>query len=131
MDAKQFAWMYLINEGRANVEPSYYGGYEAIDKNVPSVKKDYVNSFNDTFLKMIKNVGINWDKTRSPAANTFSLFSDTFHDPDEKEFLVGKLVLKDGYVQNWVGEPPVSSIFEMMANIDRYKADFKTLCGET
>lgn len=130
MDAKQFAWMYLISNGRANVEPSFYGGTDVVDSNV-SGKKDktgyYRFTYEEAFLDQIKSVGVDWDKTKAPKGKMYSEFTDTFHKPNEVEYLVGILSLKDGAEQFWMAKPLISNVFEQMTNIDVFKSKFKEL----
>lgn len=130
MDAKQFAWAYLISLGQANVEPSYYGGTDVVDDEVVG-KKDpnaYTRyTYEEAFLNKIKAVGVNWTKTQAPKSSMYSEFEGTFCDPSEKEYLTGTLILKDGSKQFWMADKLVANVFDIMADIDSLKAKFKEL----
>lgn len=130
MDAKQFAWAYLISLGQANVEPSFYGGTDVVDDEVVG-KKDpnaYTRyTYEEVFLNKIKAVGIDWVKTKAPKSSMYSEFEGTFCDPSEKEYLVGTLILKDGSEQFWMSDSLMTNVFEAMADIDKFKATFKEL----
>lgn len=128
MDAKQFAWVYLLENGIAGFERSYYGGLELIDKRLtPMVKHtfldmDDLDASKDFYLKEIKEYGINWDKTVAPISNMISEFVDSFSDAKETEYLKGTLVLANGAKQYWTAEKlEISNIFDMMASIDEFK----------
>lgn len=134
MDAKQFAWMYMFEYGKANVLPSFYGGLEVVDNTVKGISK--TNSwferyaYESVFLAAIKQYGIDWSKTQAPESDSFSQFTDTFNDPEYKEFLTGKVVLNNGATQSWMAEPPVNNVFEMMAQLDVFKKKFQELDGD-
>lgn len=130
MNAKQFAWAYMVMHGRANVKPSFYGGEESVDKDVQWVKKNYCKDFNPAFIQMIKEVGVDWDKTGAPHNERTSVFTDTFHDPDDKEYVQGILVLKNGYRQTWMSDTLTSDVFEIMANADLLKKSFAEIFKE-
>lgn len=129
MDAKQFAWAYLISLGQANVEPSYYGGTDVVDSEVVGKKSKggYHFSFEEAFLDKIKAIGVDWTKTKAPKSSMYSEFEGTFCDPSEKEYLTGTLILKDGSEQFWMANKLVVNVFDIMADIDSLKAKFKEL----
>lgn len=120
----------MLEAGIANKTPSYYGGYDAVDKTAQGEKNIYSYTYNTSFMRMIKEVGIDWDKTNAPVSESFSMFTDTFHEPERKEYLIGALVLKNGYMQHWCAEPQVTNVFDAMANIEKYQTMFAELCGE-
>lgn len=131
MDAKQFAWMYLISKGTANKTPSFYGGDDVVDTSYKGVTAKYsIVRFEDEFIEAIKAVGIDWNKTKAPKARNYNQFVSTFHDSESKEYLEGTLVLLDGTTQFWCAEPLILDVFEMMATIDTYKQEFTLLMGD-
>ena len=48
------------------------------------------------FKSKLKTVGVDWDKTEEPISSLESAFTDTFHESESVETLVGVIVLKDG-----------------------------------
>lgn len=120
MDAKQFAWLYLIENGYAGVEPSYYGGWDLINSNSASVYSiDKMFSLKEEFLKKIREVGVNWDKTLEPESDSVCTFQGTFCDSKQKEYLTGKLVLKNGESVVWYADAiEITNVFQMMAEVD-------------
>lgn len=135
MDAKQFAWLYLVENGLAGRQPSYYGGSTVVDERVK--KSKYMDIFTGAekthalYMKEIKEHGVDWKKTLAPESDAVSLFSDTFHDPTKKEVIFGELVLKNGLGQSWYAEAlEVSDVFEMMAKANEAMGRFYSLFGE-
>jgi len=134
MDAKQFAWLYLVEQGMAGRTPSYYGGFEIDDKSKKRCKgvvsdTYYWNAGTDPlreqFFKEIREHGVDWDKTEPPQSETHSQFTDTFHDPTYKEYLEGVLVLNNGIKQPWCGEAlEVTNVFDMMAAVSTSEERF-------
>ena len=134
MNAKQFAWLYLVDQGAANARPSFYGGMRADNENAPygtSLAKSEYKEWRTQYTKRILDIGMDWDKTAEPIGRSYSQFDGTFADPSEVEHLVGKLVLKDGSTQQWIAAAPMGNVFQMMANFDAMKAKFTTLFGNT
>lgn len=143
MDAKQFAWLYLVENGYANCRPSYYGGWDEVDPDddtpwyarkravsLSAYGKDF-DARQTNALKIVKEVGVDWNKTQAPRSDMVSQFTDTFHDPDEKEFLEGTLVLKNGKKQFWCGEAlQVTNVFDMMAAVHEAPDRFKEVFGD-
>jgi hypothetical protein len=134
MNAKQFAWAYLVKNGMANMSPSYYGGYDPVDPNAPGMKKgrNYTNDWwNEAFLSKIKTVGVNWVITAAPDSDSVARFAGTFAEScDYEEVIQGTLVLKDGTKQYWCAEAlEVSNVFETMANMDELKNFFAETFG--
>lgn len=125
MNAKQFAWLYLVEQGMAGRTPSFYGGYEvdsdSRDRCGVKVSDTYFWSdgpdpLRSQFFKEIREHGVDWNKTRAPHSKTHSQFTDTFHDPIYKEYLEGTLVLNNGIKQPWCGQAlEVTNVFDMMA----------------
>jgi hypothetical protein len=131
MDAKQFAWTYMVAMGTANATPSYYGGWDPVDKKIKTSRGHHgITSYHDAFLKMIREIGVDWDKTDVPMTDTHAQFEGTFADSSTKEYLDGCLVLKNGYEQHWIAEPYISNVFEIMADIDNFKQKFYDYFGE-
>lgn len=121
MDSKQFAWFYLIENGQAGLQPSYYGGYSAVSSlkkefAAMSWDKQYSNPFKERFLANIKTYGVDWEKTSAPESTLVNRFQGTFCDSKQEEMIEGTLVLRNGQTQYWSGEKiEVSNVFEMMA----------------
>jgi hypothetical protein len=132
MDSKQFAWLYLIEHGLAEVKHSYYGGYDHVH-NSPYSKLsiwDYKNleKIVDASKAKIKEVGVNWNKTFAPETERHSIFNGTCNDAGETEKLEGILVLNDDTKQFWMADKlEVSNVFEMMAQITDAKERFDLL----
>ena len=129
MNAKQFAWAYLIKNGAAGVTPSLYGGLESQDldeyseeleewfnKNKWSLSK--TDRIREAFLKDIKKIGVSWEQTKPPVNEEFSIFVSTFADSyDVEEKIAGYLILNDGRKQYWCADQiEVSNVFEIMAD---------------
>ena len=120
MNAKQFAWLYLIENGFTGVRPSYYGGWDLLNSNSASIYP-VQNMFDmrDQAKTKIKGTGVDWSKTRAPESDSQDIFQGTFCDNKSKEFLTGKLVLKNGETQEWWAEAiDITNVFEMMAEAD-------------
>lgn len=138
MDAKQFAWLYLVQNGYAGMLPSYYGGYDTCDERVKefekfkySMKYPAHKRIEEKYLEEIKEHGVDWKATRAPKSDSYSSFTDTFHDPETKECLRGVLVLKNGLKQTWCSEPiAVTNVFEMMAMVHEAEGKFHELFKE-
>ena len=138
MDSTQFAWLYMVEHGKAGVRSSYYGGYDACDKQSQGmVKRDIVyqedvEAIRAAYLAAVKRVGVDWKKTCSPDSDIVSSFAGTFaEEHDRKEVLKGKLFLKNGVVQTWEADAlEVSNVFVMMAEADAAKERFKKVFGE-
>jgi hypothetical protein len=136
MNAKQYAWIYMIDAGCANKQPSYYGGWVPTDGEAPGGKprKEFPNSkvldWDESYAEQIRKIGVNWEATQSPHGRSFSEFQGTFCDPGSKEYLTGTLVLNDGTKQKWIADTLVTNALDMMANIDKLQSKFKDLFGE-
>ena len=130
MDAKQFSWAYLIDRGMANLQPSYYGGYEAVDKKFPKDAKrpgDWTDRYDDNALRMIKQHGVNWNKTLAPESESHSQFQGTFCDSTQEDFLEGVLVLNGGQKIHYMAEPLTADVFQLMAEVDEFKAKYEEI----
>lgn len=131
MDSKQFAWMYLIEHGTAGGKPSYYGGVEIKDKQAKTIKGDYFKvheNIKKEYLKEIKRVGVDWQKTAAPVNDSLNMFTGTFSEPEKREYIWGELVLNNRTVQTWsVDALEVTNVFDMMAEVDEVKKRFKCI----
>lgn len=131
MNSKQFAWQYLIENGSAGVTSSYYGGYDLVDKRMKYLDTgwDY-RPIKVHYLKEIKDLGVDWNKTRAPVSELMSQFRGTFNDSSETEYLVGTLILTNGEKQSWIAESiKITNVFGMMAELGKSKERFKEIFG--
>jgi len=134
MNSKQFAWLYLIENGVAGCRPSYYGGHELSDKRMSSVYRDFdctsLEAIKQIYLKELKEIGVDWDKTDAPDSNMVSQFAGTFSEADKNEMLSGKIVLKNGETQTWIGDNiKVTNVFDMMASVSEGHIKFGEIFG--
>lgn len=140
MNSKQFAWLYVVENGIAGKKPSFYGGYKYdeetrvrfpnVDKNSWIYPPD--TTVHDTFIKDLKTIGVDWEKTKPPTSSFVSEFNGTFNEASTKEYLEGIIILKDGSKQNWIADKlEVSNAFDMMEQVSeaglKYEKIFKTL----
>lgn len=131
MNATQFAWLYLVENGMAGVERSYYGGLDIKDKRMKSKQFECGKGFRNEYMAEIQEHGVNWGKTISPISNIISQFQGTFRDSSLEEILEGTLVLNNGVTQSWFADAiPVMNVFEMMANVSSGETKFKEIFGE-
>lgn len=130
MNAKKFAWVYLIQNGYAGCKFNYYGGWEIIDEEAKAIfasdrSFNVYTKINDHYVKQIAIHGVNWEKTKEPQSDI------TYDDGNKTEIINGKLVLNNGIVQHWVAPNiEVANVFEMMANVDESIKQFKIIFGE-
>jgi len=135
MNAKQFAWLYLVENGVPFQKPSYYGGFELVSE-IPNYKYDRFDYTGQTKIvgiakDLIKKYGVNWDKTQAPKQKRYYSFQGTFNDSGEDEYLEGTLVLNNNQEIFWCGETiEVTNVFEQMANVSEAPAKFKDIFGE-
>jgi hypothetical protein len=127
MNAKQFAWMYLLKFGQYNVKPSYYGGYEVHNggRMSPSPTYDQMVISKKVAIGDLREFGVDWERTKAPSSDYYYEFQGTFCDASQTEYLSGTIFLKDGSEQFWCGEPPIDNVFAMMENIDIFKTEFE------
>jgi len=91
----KFVWAHMIERGKLTTgEWSYYGG--DWESSPSTWKWEEVDAANKAFKEKVKSVGVDWDKTKEPESSMESAFTDTFHDSDTVETLLGTIVLKDG-----------------------------------
>jgi hypothetical protein len=84
----------MIQEGKlTNGKWSYYGGSWDDGFNYDWRKAEAAAK---KFRDKVKEVGVDWDKTDMPESDTNSAFTDTFHDSEKVETLLGTVWLKDG-----------------------------------
>ena len=139
MNAKQFAWTYLINNGRAGVRPSYYGGVKLTDSgervfidtddvhNSWLYDKD-ISKIRDHHISEIHKIGVDWNKTVAPESDKLSSFNGTFAPSSMDEYLMGTLILSDGSTQEWYSDPvPMTNVFEALGMKDEYEEKFNKL----
>ena len=136
MNAKKFAWLYLIKNGYAGCKHGYYGGWELIDEEAKVIfasdrSFNVYTKINDHYVKQIAIHGVNWEKTKEPQSDITYEFNGTFNDAGKTEIINGKLVLNNGIVQRWVAPNiEVANVFEMMANIDESIKQYKIIFGD-
>jgi hypothetical protein len=139
MNAKHFAWVYLINHGMAGEEPSYYGGtefHESFDFERYSIssRHDLYNNkgiLRQKFVDEFRSIGVDWKNTKSPSSSLYSEFEGTFHDSTEKEYLTGELVLNDGSKQFWAAKAlEVQNVFAMMESVSEGPEAFNKIFGD-
>ena len=137
MNSKQFAWLYMIENGMAGQEPAYYGGYDFIDKaakdcpgEVYSFSDPKSGKVRDLYLSQIKAIGVDWKRTESPRNENFTIFEGTFCDASSKECLTGEIILNNGVKQSWCADNiEVTNVFDMMAELDAAKSRASELFG--
>jgi hypothetical protein len=131
MDAKQFAWLYLVQHGQAGVKKEYYGGHKICDsgaKSIPCPEYGNFEPIKQVYLKQIKAYGVNWQRTAPPTSESIYIFNGTFADNSEEEALTGILTLSNGTTQTWTAEAlEVSNVFEMMALAHEAEVKFKEI----
>lgn len=94
LDSKKAVWAYIIKEGKlTNGQWSFYGGRFDDDFNYDWQKAEAAAQ---KFRERVRDVGVDWDKTQMPDSDTHSAFTDTFHDAERIETLLGTVWLKDG-----------------------------------
>jgi hypothetical protein len=89
--ADKIAWKFLVENGDVVKGWSYYGSmYEVMPVKTKNCSK------------LIKEVGVDWDKTRPVRDDTETGFAGTFADHgDEVKTMSGTLILKDGSEWKW------------------------------
>jgi hypothetical protein len=133
MNAKYFAWFYLIEKGAAGSRYSYYGGMDLQDERLKEFFKGHCftpQERNEVYLNEIRTIGIDWDKTDAPSNGSHSVFQGTFCDAGTSEHIEGTLVLKDGLKQTWVAEAlQVNNVFKLMADTRSFEERMIELFG--
>lgn len=138
MNATQFAWLYLIENGNAGLEKSFYGGYDITEPRMRDTysklpwDEQYKNPFRDQYLAEIKQHGVNWTETKAPESDMVSEFQGTFSDSTSKEMIIGTLKLYGGLTQTWQAPAlEVKNVFEMMEQVYLAPTKFYEIFGET
>lgn len=100
---KKFVWEYLIMNGYACVpsrwskeEPewsTYGANYIAADEVIQCGGSAV---WREKFLKKLKTIGVDWEKTKEPQGTKNSEFNGTFCDHSDVECLYGTLYLENG-----------------------------------
>lgn len=132
MDAKQFGWLYLIENGMAGVEKCFYGGTEVVDKQARGIKCAWGDNepIRKVYLANIRAKGVNWIETLEPQSDMISQFTDTFHDATQEEIIKGTLVLYGGEKQTWFADAmPVQNIFKLLASASSADTRFIEIFG--
>jgi len=130
IDAKKFVWAHMLEGGKlTNGKWSYYGaGWEDVTNNWTKNEAAFTD-----LKKKIKTVGIDWSKTNEPSSSMESAFTDTFHDADSVEALIGVLVLKDG-TQHTIGHSNSDLNFgqyvRMITELNNNQQKIKDILGE-
>lgn len=147
-DALKFVWAYMLEQGRETTgEWNYYGGrwdYGAAKVQPAWIAKQYPGKFvekewreadesHKELLELIKQVGIDWDKTQPPESSQQSEFNGTFNESSHIEALLGKLVLKDGS-ETLIGvknaEVRFKGYLEFLTNLMEDEERVKRILGE-
>lgn len=95
-ESNRVVWAYMIVEGKlTNGKWNYYAGdWESHKPN--SCKWRELEKDNSDFKEKVKTIGVDWTNTQIPISSMEKAFTDTFHDSDDVETLLGTMVLKDG-----------------------------------
>ena len=131
MKAKQYAWVHLITNGKMNQRPSYYGGWDPIDKRIHSFSSKEEKNMKENFLADIKKYGVNWDKTDDVQSEMYSEFEGTFCDPSSKTYLEGWIALRNGRKEFWCAPNiDASDIFKQMEKMSEFEQKYREIFGE-
>lgn len=126
----KFVWAYMLENGViTDGNWSYYGGhYEYLHNDWR--KADQAKK---ALLENVKKIGIDWDKTKEPQSFGERAFTDTFHDSDDVETLLGTVYLKDGS-SYLIGcndaELRFSNYVKMLAELAEDKQRVRDILGE-
>ena len=127
-EANKFVWAYLLGHGHETTGKwSFYG---SCWESIPGRKWNYDGKAE--LLQQVKEIGVDWDKTKEPTSNTKSCFVDTFVESSECETLLGTLVLKDGssFIIGCCDEDNMGSYINNMMKLMRDKERVKDIFGE-
>ena len=125
-EADKFVWAFMIENGIITTGKwSYYGGHYYSDH---SLGKTGI----DALRKKVRDIGVDWEKTKQPESHQEQAFTDTFNDPDRVETLLGTLVLKDGstYLMGCVDDHGFGSYVKKLAQLAEDKERVKRILGE-
>jgi len=126
-------WAYMIEHGKlTNGEWSYYGGSWSTPQ-PDSWEWGKIDAANKAFKEEVKTIGVNWYQTKEPESSIESAFTDTFHDAERVETLLGTLVLNNGK-EYMVGvsnaDVRFSTYMRMIAQLAADKQRVKDIFGE-
>lgn len=134
-NAKNFAIWAALHSGSCVFfcdEPSFYGGVNHFDeKQYLHFCEKYFIKPNDIFyyspyteesiLKQILLIGIDYDQTEAFESEEVSIFTDTFHDPEHEDIVKGTLVLKDGQRINMFARCKIDEeVFQKMQMFNQF-----------
>lgn len=131
--AKIYSWVHVIVNGYMNHRPSYYGGWDPIEKGRSYVLSSTNNYSKERtiFLEKMTKYGVNWDKTDDIQSDTYSKFNGTFCDSSEQVYLEGWMTLNNGDSAFFCAENIDSSdVFGTMAMSIEYDKKAKEYFGE-
>jgi hypothetical protein len=126
-------WAYMIEHGTlTNGKWSYYGGSWESPR-PGSWEWGNIDAAEKAFKEEVKSIGVNWGQTKEPESSTEYAFTDTFHDSESVETLLGKLVLNNGK-EYLVGvsnaDVRFSTYMKMIAQLAADKQRVKDIFGE-
>jgi hypothetical protein len=134
MNAKHFAWFYLIENGYAGSRFEYYGGTRIVDERLKiAFGNGYVErtKANEFYLNEIRTIGVDWERSSAPDNGSYSTFNGTFADSSSSECIEGTLYLLNGLKQNWIAESVrISNVFQLMADTSAFQERMTELFGD-
>lgn len=98
-DLLKVVWAYVVEHGQVtDGEWNYYGcGWQVPRLQKPGTPYYYEDrEATARALKAVRDIGVDWDRTKMPESSTNSTFEGTDADSRRVESLLGTLVLKDG-----------------------------------
>lgn len=136
MKAKQFAWTHVITHGKMNMRPSYYGGWEHIEKHpargldARQLRQKH-EAENKQFLDDLKKYGVDWVKTDDIQSETYSKFLGTFCDAADYSYIQGWITLNNGTKAFWCSENiDASDVFGQMEKMTELIDKYTEIFGE-
>jgi hypothetical protein len=130
-EALKLVWAYIIENGvvTSGKWEYYAGGFEC------EYIYDYTKRENNrkALIEKVRQVGVDWTKTKSPESSMESCFEGTFSDSSDVETLLGTLYLKDGseYLLGVANvEKRFSAYVETIAELMADKERVKNILGE-
>jgi len=104
-NADKFAWRFLLDHGHVVGEWRYYAG--DFEKHPKKTTKCH---------ELIKEVGVDWKKTRPVEDSMRSEFAGTFADSSYVKVMYGTLILNDGSTWQWgTSDVDPTEIIRLMA----------------
>lgn len=129
-ESVKFVWAYMIEQGViTDGEWEYYGG------NFRSSVPGWTAAMEATaeFRDKVKKYGVDWSKTSNPVSSMESSFTDTFHEADRVETLLGTVVLNNGE-EYMIGvgnaERRFGDYIRFLSELSKDKARVKAILGE-